>query len=112
MNKDNLLTNLQKSLFTKPDIKWLGYKFIRAGILPLQTKAAAILANLPQIHSSDNDHSLDLYIIIANQEQHCHPQRQLLKNLTTLSGLKLLNVNEKQFQLEIPSSRQIVKFHC
>ena len=45
--EDNWRINLQKCLFAKTEIDWLGYKFILNGISPLENKSAAILAIPP-----------------------------------------------------------------
>ena len=47
LNEDNLRVNLQKCHFAKTEIERLAYKFTQTGILPLETKTAAILAKPP-----------------------------------------------------------------
>ena len=47
LDDDNLRINLQKCHFAETEIEWLGYKFTQTGILPLESKTAAILTILP-----------------------------------------------------------------
>ena len=47
LDEDNLRINLQKCHFAKTEIQWLGYKFTKTGISPLESKTAAILTIPP-----------------------------------------------------------------
>ena len=85
LDEDNLRVNLQKCHFAKTEIEWLGYKFTRTGISPLESKTAAILTIPPpttlkrSISFLGSVHYIGKFI--PHLAQLCHPLRPLLKNL-------------------------------
>ena len=79
-------SNLQKCHIAKTEIEWLGYKFTQAGISPLQSKTAAVLA-IPLPSSLKRLRSFlgsVPYIgkFIPHLAQLCYPLRPLLKKST------------------------------
>ena len=78
--------NQPKCHFAKTKIQWLGYKFTKSGIAPLETKTSAILnstasKNLKQLRAFlGSVHYLGKFI--HNFSQLCHPLRSLLKRNT------------------------------
>ena len=83
LDDDNLRINLQKCHFAKTEIEWLGYKFKQTGILPLESKTAAILTippptTLKRLRSFlGSVHYIGKFI--PHLAQLCHPLRPLLK---------------------------------
>ena len=83
LDDDNLRINLQKCYFAKTEIEWLGYKFTQTGILPLESKTAAILTippptTLKRLRSFlGSVHYIGKFI--PHLAQLCHPLRPLLK---------------------------------
>ena len=78
--------NSPKCLFAKTEIEWLGHKFTKSGITPLETKTAAILIltapkNLKRLRAIlGSVHYLSKFI--PNLSQLCHPLRPLPKKNT------------------------------
>ena len=73
----NLRINLPKCHFAKTEIEWLGRKYTKSGIAPLEAKTAAILIltapkNLKQLRSFlGSVHYLGKFF--PNLSQLCHP---------------------------------------
>ena len=83
LDEDNLRIDLQKCHFAKKEIEWLGYKFTKTGLSPIENKTAAILAIPPppalkHLRSFlGSVHYISKFL--PNLAQLCHPFRPLLK---------------------------------
>ena len=90
LDEDNLRVNLHKCHFAKTELEWLGYKFIQTGILPLDSKTAAILTiplptKLKRLRSFlGSVHYIGKFI--PHLARLCHPLRPLLKKSINLFG--------------------------
>ena len=80
LDDENLRVNLPKCHFGNIESDWLGYHISQSGILPLESKTAAILS-LQAPNPKDTPLFLVHYIgkIIPNLAQISHPLRPLLK---------------------------------
>ena len=117
LDDDNLRMNLPKCHFAKTEIEWLGHRFTKSGIAPLESKTAAILnllapapKNLKPLRSFLGS-VLYLGKFIRSLSQLCHPLKPLLKKNTKFTWNDELEIQFQSIKNKIANATENTHYY-